>query len=280
VQHGDKNAIVRDLAAGHGRTLLFTRTKHSAKRLAETLTKSGIPSVDLHGNLSQKQRERNLSAFSRGNVRVLVATDIAARGIHVDGIDLVVHVDPPADPKTYLHRSGRTARAGASGTVVTLATPNQNGIVRTLSKHAGVTPERSVVTPGHAVIEDLRGPAAPHVEPSAAPPAFDAPRRGGRPQSGRPQSGRPQSGRPQSSRSGGKPQSARTGKPQSDWAPSGKPQSGKPRSAESRSGESASRPGGRRPSGPGAQRSAITGGGRPTGRGSSSRRSGPPSAGR
>jgi superfamily II DNA/RNA helicase len=182
VAHAHKPVIVRDLAAGHGRTLFFTRTKHAAKRLAENLTKSGIPSTDLHGNLSQRQRERNLKSFSDGQVRVLVATDIAARGIHVDGIDLVVHVDPPADPKTYLHRSGRTARAGAGGTVVTLATPNQNGIVRTLSKHAGVTPQRTLVTPGHEVIEQLRGPAAPTVEPQqprqpAAEPSQRKPRR-------------------------------------------------------------------------------------------------------
>ena len=165
VAHTDKTAIVHDLAAGHGRTLFFTRTKHMAKRMATNLTKAGIPAVDLHGNLSQKQRERNLAAFSNGQVRVLVATDIAARGIHVDDIGLVVHVDPPADHKTYLHRSGRTARAGSGGTVITLATPDQHGSVRGMSKRAGINPTRTNVSEGHAVIEELRGPRAPHVEP-------------------------------------------------------------------------------------------------------------------
>ena len=114
-----------------GRSVLFTRTKHQAKKLAKQLTAAGIPAVDLHGNLSQNARERNLEAFSNGATRVLCATDIAARGIHVDDVALVVHVDPPAEHKAYLHRSGRTARAGAGGTVVTVATPDQAGEVRT-----------------------------------------------------------------------------------------------------------------------------------------------------
>ncbi len=189
VAHNDKTAIVHDLAAGHGRTLFFTRTKHMAKRMASNLTKAGIPAVDLHGNLSQKQRERNLAAFSNGQVRVLVATDIAARGIHVDDIGLVVHVDPPADHKTYLHRSGRTARAGSGGTVITLATPDQHGSVRGLSKRAGINPTRTNVSEGHSVIEELRGPRAPHVEPvvSHSGPAQPAAARPARGRSRRPQ---------------------------------------------------------------------------------------------
>jgi superfamily II DNA/RNA helicase len=97
VAAADKNAVVRELASGQGRALLFTRTKHGARRLARQLTAAGIPTVDLHGNLSQGARERNLAAFTSGDVRVLAATDIAARGIHVDEIELVVHVDPPAE---------------------------------------------------------------------------------------------------------------------------------------------------------------------------------------
>ena len=120
--------------------MLFTRTKHQAKKLAKQLTAAGIPAVDLHGNLSQNARERNLEAFTDGTTRVLVATDIAARGIHVDDVALVVHVDPPAEHKAYLHRSGRTARAGAEGVVVTIATPDQAGEVRTLARQAGITP--------------------------------------------------------------------------------------------------------------------------------------------
>ena len=138
-----KTGLVRDLASGTGRRILFTRTKHQAKKLAKQLTAAGIPAVDLHGNLSQNARERNLSAFSAdpadGGVRVLVATDVAARGVHVDNVDLVVHVDPPMEHKAYLHRSGRTARAGAAGTVVTVVLPEQRRDVKDLLRKAKIT---------------------------------------------------------------------------------------------------------------------------------------------
>jgi superfamily II DNA/RNA helicase len=169
VQNADKADVVRELAGGLGRRVLFTRTKHQAKKLAKQLTASGIPAVDLHGNLSQNARERNLEAFSNGSTRVLCATDIAARGIHVDDVALVVHVDPPAEHKAYLHRSGRTARAGAGGTVVTVSTPDQAGEVRTLARQAGIAPKVSVVRPGAPVIGELTGPPAPFVEPAPAP---------------------------------------------------------------------------------------------------------------
>jgi superfamily II DNA/RNA helicase len=169
VQNADKAEVVRQLASGLGRSVLFTRTKHQAKKLAKQLTAAGIPAVDLHGNLSQNARERNLEAFSNGGTRVLCATDIAARGIHVDDVALVVHVDPPAEHKAYLHRSGRTARAGAGGTVVTVSTPDQTGEVRTLARQAGITPTISVVRPGAEQITALTGPAAPYVEPATAP---------------------------------------------------------------------------------------------------------------
>lgn len=169
VQAGDKAEVVRQLASGLGRSVLFTRTKHQAKKLAKQLTAQGIPAVDLHGNLSQNARERNLEAFTTGASRVLCATDIAARGIHVDDVALVVHVDPPAEHKAYLHRSGRTARAGAEGAVVTVSTPDQAGEVRTLARQAGITPKVSVVRPGAPEIEALTGPAAPYVEPAPAP---------------------------------------------------------------------------------------------------------------
>ncbi|MFW3172480.1 DEAD/DEAH box helicase, partial [Geodermatophilus sp. CPCC 206100] len=171
VDAADKGQIVKELASGLGRSVLFTRTKHQAKKLAKQLTGAGVPAVDLHGNLSQNARERNLEAFSSGEIRVLCATDIAARGIHVDDVSLVVHVDPPAEHKAYLHRSGRTARAGAGGTVVTIATPDQAGEVRTLARQAGITPEVSAVKPGAREIAALTGPAAPHVEPAPAPAA-------------------------------------------------------------------------------------------------------------
>jgi len=174
VIEGEKNAVVMDLASGHGPTLLFTRTKHGAKKLALRLSASGIAAVELHGNLSQAARERNLAAFSRGTARVLVATDIAARGIHVDGIALVVHVDPPAEAKAFLHRSGRTARAGASGVVVTLANESQGRDMRKMTRDAGISPILTRVGPGHSLLHDLAGPTAPrsaHVPPPRAIPS-------------------------------------------------------------------------------------------------------------
>src|SRR5690606_574156 len=133
-----KKELVQRLASGTGRRILFMRTKHHAKKLAQQLTASGIPAVDLHGNLSQPQRDRNLAAFSDGSVRVLVATDVAARGVHVDDVELVVHVDPPTEHKAYLHRSGRTARAGSEGDVVTLVLPAQEKDVAQLMRKAGI----------------------------------------------------------------------------------------------------------------------------------------------
>jgi superfamily II DNA/RNA helicase len=133
-----KKQLIVELASGAGRRVLFMRTKHHARKLAKTLTDAGIPAVDLHGNLSQNARDRNLAEFSSGDVRVLVATDVAARGVHVDDVELVIHVDPPTEHKAYLHRSGRTARAGSDGTVVTLTLPEQQTDVKKLMKAAGV----------------------------------------------------------------------------------------------------------------------------------------------
>ncbi len=163
VSPGDKAAVIRELASGSGRALLFTRTKYGAKKLATQLNRSGIPSVELHGNLSQAARSRNLAAFSGDRARVLVATDIAARGIHVDDIGLVVHVDPPAEHKAYLHRSGRTARAGAEGIVVTVMLPSQRRDVKQLARAAGITPITTVVEPGNALVRELVGPEGERV---------------------------------------------------------------------------------------------------------------------
>jgi superfamily II DNA/RNA helicase len=143
VLHVDKAArvsVLADLAASPGRKIVFARTKHGAKNLARQLNSRGVPAVELHGNLSQNARTRNLAAFSDGSACVLVATDIAARGIHVDDVTLVVHADPPVEHKAYLHRSGRTARAGADGTVVTLMLDEQVSDVRSLTRKAGVKP--------------------------------------------------------------------------------------------------------------------------------------------
>ena len=132
--------VLVDLASAPGRTMVFTRTKHGAKALARQLNRSGVPTVELHGNLGQGARTRNLDAFHSGKAAALVATDIAARGIHVDDVALVVHADPPAEHKAYLHRSGRTARAGNAGTVVTLMTSEQVRDVRDMARAAGIKP--------------------------------------------------------------------------------------------------------------------------------------------
>ena len=159
----DRVGVVTALAGGGGRSLVFTRTKYAARRLARQLTTSGIPAAELHSDLSQGVRERNLASFASGVVRVIVATDIAARGIHVDGINLVIHADPPAEHKAYLHRSGRTARAGAAGTVITLQTPAQAAAVRDLMRKAAVVPLTAAVTPGSALLRSIAGERVPLV---------------------------------------------------------------------------------------------------------------------
>ena len=140
VERDQRLPVLVDLASAPGRTVVFTRTKHGAKALARQLNAKGIPTVDLHGNLSQGARTRNMDAFHSGKASTLVATDIAARGIHVDDVALVVHADPPVEHKAYTHRSGRTARAGSDGTVVTLATADQLREVRSLTRAAGINP--------------------------------------------------------------------------------------------------------------------------------------------
>ncbi|MFF3028576.1 DEAD/DEAH box helicase [Microbacterium sp. NPDC057944] len=174
----NKTTLVRDLASGTGRRILFTRTKHQAKKLAKQLTAAGIPAVDLHGNLSQNARERNLGAFSSdpddGGVRVLVATDVAARGVHVDNVDLVVHVDPPMEHKAYLHRSGRTARAGAAGTVVTVVLPEQRRDVKDLLRKAAITAPLEELTT--AAVTELVPERAPHVRPAPVQQQRQAPK--------------------------------------------------------------------------------------------------------
>jgi superfamily II DNA/RNA helicase len=185
VTAADKAAVVHELASGRERALLFTRTKHAAKKLAKDLTARGIPALDLHGNLSQAQRDRNLAAFADGSTRVLVATDIAARGIHVDDVALVVHVDPPTEHKAYLHRSGRTARAGAKGTVVTVILPDQARDVAAMIRQAGIRPASARVGPGAVETLALTGPTAAPVfrpQPAVAAAQPQPPRRpAGRP---------------------------------------------------------------------------------------------------
>jgi len=189
-----KKLLVEKLASGTGRRVLFMRTKHHAKKLAKQLTDSGIPAVDLHGNLSQVQRDRNLAAFSAGDVRVLVATDVAARGVHVDDIELVIHVDPPAEHKAYLHRSGRTARAGKEGEVVTLVLPTQRKDTAALLRKADITVTPQHVTADSPAVTALVGEVAAYVKP--------APRAAVQPQ-GAPRQRQSQGGQTQGGRSAG-----------------------------------------------------------------------------
>jgi len=178
VSAADRVGVVTALAAGQQRSLIFARTRRGARRLARQLTAAGIPAAELHGDLAQNARERNLAAFASGAVRVLVATDIAARGLHVDGIGLVIHADPPAEEKALVHRSGRTARAGASGTVITVQTGEQSRSVSTLMRRAGVVPLRATVGPGSELLATLAGPRAEPVRPARRPAGQTRPPQG------------------------------------------------------------------------------------------------------
>ena len=139
VHQMDKPKVAASISRGGTRTLIFVRTKRGCDRLAEQLEKEGVKAAAIHGDLPQKARERALADFAAGKLPVLVATDVAARGIHVDDIDIVVHYDPPEDHKSYLHRSGRTARAGESGVVATLVLWDQELAVKRLQTRIGVT---------------------------------------------------------------------------------------------------------------------------------------------
>ncbi len=138
VHQMDKAKVAATIIAASGRVMVFTNTKHGADRLADKLDELGVQAAPIHGDLRQNLREKALGRFSNGKLQALVATDVAARGIHVDDVDVVIHYDPPSDHKTYLHRSGRTARAGESGLVVSLALWNQELEVRRLQKRLGL----------------------------------------------------------------------------------------------------------------------------------------------
>ena len=155
VTQGNRFDIIADLCAAPGRALVFTRTKHGARKLAAALVENGVPAVELHGDLSQAVRARNLAALSAGKVDTLVATDIAARGIHVDDIALVIHADPPEEHKAFLHRSGRTARAGAEGTVITMVTENMRRHTKRLAKDAGIDPIMKTVVKGDPILTEV-----------------------------------------------------------------------------------------------------------------------------
>ncbi|WP_091550364.1 DEAD/DEAH box helicase [Micromonospora pattaloongensis] len=165
VETADKSATTAEIAAREGRTIMFIGTKHRADRLARQLLAKGVRAAALHGGKSQPQRTRILEQFRTGQVTALVATDVAARGIHIDGLDLVVNVDPPAEAKDYLHRGGRTARAGESGTVVTLVLPEQRRDVDRLMATAGIRPKAVPVRPGAPELARLTGARTPSGEP-------------------------------------------------------------------------------------------------------------------
>jgi superfamily II DNA/RNA helicase len=176
-----KRTVATEIAARDGLTIMFVRTKHGADRLAKQLRGAGIPAGVLHGGKAQNNRTRTLAAFADGSVPVLVTTDVAARGIHVDGISLVVHVDPPPEPKAYLHRAGRTARAGEDGVVVTLVMDEERRDVETMARKAGVEVDGVAVRPGDRTLIEITGarrpsgiPIAAAAAPVAAPAAASA----------------------------------------------------------------------------------------------------------
>ncbi|WP_374774947.1 DEAD/DEAH box helicase [Streptomyces sp. NBC_01310] len=177
--HGsDKNAATTEIAARDGRVIMFLDTKHAVDQLTSHLLNSGVRAAALHGGKSQPQRTRTLTQFKTGHVTVLVATNVAARGIHVDNLDLVVNVDPPTDPKDYLHRGGRTARAGESGSVVTLVTPNQRRDMTRLMAAAGIVPQTTQVRSGEEALSRITGAQAPSGVPvTITAPKSDRPKR-------------------------------------------------------------------------------------------------------
>ncbi|MFF0410178.1 DEAD/DEAH box helicase [Kitasatospora sp. NPDC004745] len=172
----DKASTTAHIASRDGRVIMFVHTKHGADRLAKQLLANGVKAAALHGGKSQPQRNRVLDQFRDGNVTALIATNVAARGIHIEGLDLVVNVDPPVDHKDYLHRGGRTARAGESGTVVTLVLPEQRREVNRLMTVAGIRPTVTKVRPGDADLAKITGARTPSgVAVTLAVPVVAAP---------------------------------------------------------------------------------------------------------
>ncbi|WP_229069796.1 DEAD/DEAH box helicase [Actinoplanes sp. DH11] len=266
VTHDDRFGVLVDLLAAPGRSVVFTRTKRRAKVLTRQLNAAGVPAVELHGNLAQNARNRNLSAFSDGTAGTLVATDIAARGIHVDDVALVIHADPPVEHKAYLHRSGRTARAGARGTVITLMTDDQQADVRDLTRKAGIRPTTRRTRPGDTLLAELAPGERTFAAPSAAV-AMPAPvsdrdtdpdgagdsrrRRGGRGRRPAGAGATPDARAKQSDAAAGGSRPARksAGTPEGNPARSGQARSGQPRSGQAHSNGQARTAGAARGSG-------------------------------
>jgi superfamily II DNA/RNA helicase len=192
----DKFTVAASIAARPGRTMMFARTQLGVDRLVEQLAAVGVRAGALHGGKTQRVRTRTLAEFKEGRTNVLVATDVAARGIHVDGVSLVVHVDPPKDSKDYLHRAGRTARAGESGAVATLVLPKQRRSTLAMLEKAGVEPEQTRVRAGDAALTELTGAQRPSGVPVVEEPYQPRPARSDRPRGARPAGGRWRGGRP------------------------------------------------------------------------------------
>ncbi|WP_405686478.1 DEAD/DEAH box helicase [Streptomyces sp. NBC_00057] len=186
VQGADKYATTTEIAARDGRVIMFLDTKHAVDKLTDHLLNSGVRAAALHGGKSQPQRTRTLTRFKTGHVTVLVATNVAARGIHIDNLDLVVNVDPPSDHKDYLHRGGRTARAGESGSVVTLVLPGQRREMTRLMADAGIIPKIAQVRSGEAELSRITGARTPSGVPvTITAPLTERPRSGGASSRGR-----------------------------------------------------------------------------------------------
>jgi superfamily II DNA/RNA helicase len=171
VAPADKGAVTAEIANRTGRTIMFARTKRGVDRLAAQLAKVGVRTGTLHGGKRQQQRSRTLADFRDGSFGVLIATDVAARGLHVDDVSLVVHIDPPTDHKGYLHRAGRTARAGGQGTVVTLVLPHQVRATSSMIRKAGVEAVRTKVGAGDSDLNRLTGARPPSGHPIVISPA-------------------------------------------------------------------------------------------------------------
>jgi superfamily II DNA/RNA helicase len=177
VQNNEKSTAAAHIASRDGGVIMFTDTRHGADRLVRDLLAVGVKAAALHGGKSQPQRTRTLDQFRAGDVTALVATNVAARGIHVEGLDLVVNVDPPTDHKDYLHRGGRTARAGESGTVVTLVLPTQRREMTRMMAAAGIKPHTADVRPGDAELARITGARVPTGVPvTVANPVVERPR--------------------------------------------------------------------------------------------------------
>lgn len=200
VDAGDRVAVTAEVVAARGPAIVFCRTKHGADRLTQRLTRSGITAAAIHGDRSQSQRERALEAFRSGRVDVLVATDVAARGIHVDAVPLVVHYDPPADHTDYVHRSGRTGRAGADGIVVSLLAREHVAGARKMQRQLKLDP--GVSAPDVAALPAVEVPVREVRKPRPVSSISDKPRPRRNPGQARNGSGRPRHGGAQTGRPG------------------------------------------------------------------------------